>query len=49
MIGINEDMRMILIDWLVDVHQSFELKEQTLFLALHYLNLYSAQKEITKQ
>lgn len=31
-------MRMILIDWLVDVHQSFELKEQTLQLGLAYLN-----------
>jgi hypothetical protein len=31
-------MRQILVDWLVDVHLSFELKEQTLHLALAYLN-----------
>jgi hypothetical protein len=31
-------MRQILVDWLVDVHLSFELREQTLHLALAYLN-----------
>jgi len=35
---INDKMRQILIDWMVDVHQSFELKEETLFLALIYLD-----------
>jgi cyclin B len=35
---VTEKMRQILIDWLVDVHQSFELKEETLFLALSYLD-----------
>lgn len=45
---INEDMRQILIDWLVDVHLSFELKEQTLYLALGYLNVYSSTHDITK-
>lgn len=38
MININPDMRQILIDWLIDVHYSFDLKEQTLYLALAYLN-----------
>lgn len=42
-------MRAILIDWLVDVHTSFELREQTLYLALAYLNEYSAAAEITRQ
>lgn len=35
---VTDKMRQILIDWLVDVHQSFELKEETLFLALSYLD-----------
>ena len=48
MVGITPDMRQILVDWLVDVHQSFELKEQTLYLALIYLNQYASQHEITK-
>lgn len=47
--NISEKMRLILIDWLVDVHDSFELKEQTLYLALNYLSDYSAQKEISKE
>jgi hypothetical protein len=42
-------MRQILVDWLVDVHSSFELKEQTLFLALAYLNAYAARHDIGKQ
>jgi hypothetical protein len=42
-------MRAILIDWLVDVHSSFELREQTLFLALAYLNEYSVVAEVTRQ
>jgi hypothetical protein len=41
-------MRQILMDWLVDVHLSFELKEQTLFLALAYLNAYAAVHDISK-
>jgi hypothetical protein len=48
MTHISSDMRQILIDWLVDVHQSFELKEQTLHLALAYLNQYSSTQDITK-
>lgn len=36
--NVTADMRQILIDWLVDVHYSFELKEQTLYLAFAYLN-----------
>jgi hypothetical protein len=41
-------MRLILIDWLVDVHISFELKEQTLYLALSYLNAYCSRQEVSK-
>ena len=42
-------MRQILIDWLVDVHESFELKEQTFHLALAYLNLYASRETISKE
>lgn len=41
-------MRQILIDWLIDVHDSFELKEQTLHLALSYLSDYSSLNQIKK-
>lgn len=47
--AITHEMRQILIDWITDVHLSFELKEQTLFLALAYLNAYSSLCEISKQ
>lgn len=46
---VTEKMRQILIDWMIDVHDSFELKEQTLYLALSYLADYSALREITKE
>jgi hypothetical protein len=48
MISINPEMRQILIDWLIDVHHSFDLKEQTLYLAVAYLNEYSSMLDITK-
>lgn len=46
---VTEKMRQILIDWLVDVHDSFELKEQTLYLALSYLSDYASLREISKE
>ena len=36
-------MKEILIDWMVDVHASFQLKEQTLYLALSYLNEFESK------
>ena len=47
--NITDKMRYILIDWLVDVHDSFELKEQTLHLALSYLSDFAAEREISKE
>lgn len=35
--AISDKMRQILVDWMVDVHQSFELREETLHLAFMYL------------
>jgi cyclin B len=42
-------MRFVLIDWLIEVHESFELCDQTLHLALKYLNIFSSKYEIGKQ
>ena len=36
-------------DWLVDVHESFELKEQTLHLALSYLSDYSSVRDVSRE
>jgi cyclin B len=37
---INEKMRAILIDWLVDVHLKFKLLEETLFLTVNLIDRY---------
>jgi hypothetical protein len=46
---ITSKMRQILIDWMVDVHQSFDLKEETLHLAILYLCDYQALRPIIKE
>ena len=43
-------MRAILIDWLVDVHSQFQLKEESLHLAVRILDEYCAKgEEISKK
>lgn len=43
-------MRAILVDWLVDVHSQFQLKEETLALTLRLFDDYlSLTEEITKK
>jgi hypothetical protein len=37
---VNEKMRAILVDWLVDVHAKFSLSHQTLFMAVNVLDRY---------
>lgn len=37
---INEHMRAILIDWLIEVHLRFKLKEETLFLTVNIVDRY---------
>ncbi|KAG8372155.1 hypothetical protein BUALT_Bualt12G0037100 [Buddleja alternifolia] len=41
---INEKMRAILIDWLVQVHHKFELSPETLYLTINILDRYLASK-----
>ena len=36
---INEQMRAILVDWIIEVHSKFNLKEETLFLAYSQAHL----------
>jgi cyclin B len=43
---INEKMRGILIDWLIEVHNKFGLKEETIFLTVYLLDQY-LNKEFT--
>jgi len=37
---INEKMRAILIDWLVDVHLKFKLLEETLYITVNLIDRY---------
>lgn len=45
---INEKMRMILVDWLVDVHIKFKLHEETFFLAVDLIDRYLAVTKATR-
>ncbi|KPM03251.1 cyclin a-like protein [Sarcoptes scabiei] len=40
---INSKMRSILIDWLVDVADEYDLKDETLFLAINYIDRHEFQ------
>lgn len=39
---ISEKMRAILIDWLIEVHQKFELNPETLYLTVNIVDRYLA-------
>ncbi|KAL9261947.1 G2/mitotic-specific cyclin S13-6-like protein [Drosera capensis] len=39
-LSINEKMRMILVDWLVEVHNKFELMPETLYLAIDLVDRF---------
>ena len=45
---INEQMRAILIDWLVEVHYRFRLKSETLFQTVWIIDTYLSMKQITR-
>lgn len=46
---INEKMRAILVDWLVDVHLKFKLLPETLFLTINIIDRYLEQNQISRQ
>jgi len=45
---INEKMRAILVDWLVDVHLKFKLTPETLYLAVNVVDRFLDQKIVTR-
>ena len=45
---INEQMRAILIDWLIEVHLRFHLKDQTLYITVGIIDLYLSNKIIQR-
>jgi len=46
---ITELMRAILVDWLVEVQESFELNHETLYTAVKLTDLYLAKKQVKKE
>ncbi|KAF4317151.1 hypothetical protein BBO99_00007831 [Phytophthora kernoviae] len=47
--SVSPKMRSVLVDWLVEVHQRFELEAQTLYLTINYVDRYLAQAPVTPQ
>ena len=45
---INESMRAILVDWMVDVHLKFKLLAETLFLTVNIIDRYLSIKQISR-
>jgi cyclin B len=45
---IRPDMRHLLIDWLVEVHMMFKMKEETLFLAVNILDRYLSTQQMKR-
>lgn len=39
-VDVNEKMRAILVDWLVEVHQKFKLLPETIFLTVNLIDRY---------
>ncbi|KAJ8770315.1 hypothetical protein K2173_014925 [Erythroxylum novogranatense] len=46
---INEKMRAILVDWLIDVHQKFELSQETLFLTVNIIDRFLSQSTVPRR
>jgi cyclin B len=46
---INEKMRKILLDWLIDVHAKFKLSTETLFLTINIIDRYLSKKSIHRK
>jgi hypothetical protein len=46
---INEKMRSILIDWLVEVHLKFKLMPETLYLTVNLIDRYLAKRNVTRK
>ncbi|KAG7399367.1 hypothetical protein PHYBOEH_009029 [Phytophthora boehmeriae] len=47
--SVSPKMRSVLVDWLVEVHQRFELEAQTLYLTINYVDRYLAQAPVSPQ
>ncbi|GKV21917.1 hypothetical protein SLEP1_g31842 [Rubroshorea leprosula] len=46
---INEKMRAILIDWLIEVHDKFDLMSETLFLTVNIIDRFLSQQTVVRK
>ncbi|XP_021897570.1 G2/mitotic-specific cyclin-2-like isoform X2 [Carica papaya] len=46
---INERMRAILIDWLIEVHDKFDLMKETLFLTVNLIDRFLSEKAVVRK
>lgn len=46
---ITQDMRAVLVDWLVEVQESFELNHETLYSAVRLVDLYLSRAAVNKE
>ncbi len=45
---INQAMRSILIDWLIDLHQKWKLQPETLFITVNTIDRYLMRRLVTR-
>ena len=45
---INEKMRAILVDWLIDVHLKFKLVPETLFMCINLIDRYLCKQQVSR-
>ncbi|XP_010548224.1 PREDICTED: cyclin-B2-1-like [Tarenaya hassleriana] len=48
-LDINEKMRAILIDWLIEVHDKFELMNETLFLTVNLIDRFLSKQAVVRK
>ena len=45
---INASMRVVLVDWLIEVHRRFELLPETLYLSVYVLDAYLSRERVSR-
>ena len=45
---LNEKMRIVLVDWMIEIHQKFKLRSETLYVAVNLLDRFLEREKITK-
>ncbi|KAF2573018.1 hypothetical protein F2Q70_00000963 [Brassica cretica] len=48
-VDLNEKMRAILIDWLIEVHDKFDLMKETLFLTVNLIDRFLSNKAVMRK